>query len=346
MTYSEDLRDDWRDVFRRDAAIHLLLMASITAGTFQGWLKDRIAGPLPYALADLLLIGAAVLWFGSLAMRHAPIRGPGAVPIVMATLIFVPVAFLLHPGTPLTIELAGLRAWVAFPVAGLIAMTTIRGRGQLDAYVRLILVLCCITALYGIWQYRQGPEAALGTALGHVRHGVTVFYSGAPGEREFRAFSTFTFPAPFAGMMVFGILLAAGRALALGARGITRWVPAVLIPLFFVGMTVSGTRAAVVTLGVGLLVLAWFRGLSMGQVLLVPVLLVAFHLGTLITTGSAVTRIATLADEGRLWTYVLAPVTIAARTLASDPFGLGLGRSGVGVPFQIFQSMPGEFWRV
>ena len=336
----------WTDVFRRDAALHMAIMSSIVAGTFQGWLKDHFGGPLPYAAADLLLMGAAILWFGSLALRHAPVRGPGNVPHIIFALIFVPMAFLLHPGTPITIEAAGLRAWVAFPVAGLIAMTTIRGRGQVEAYVRLILILCFITAVYGIWQYRQGPESALAGQLAQMRHGTTVFYNlGRPGEQEFRAFSTFTFPAPFAGMMVFGILLAAGKAMARNTSRRERWLMLLLIPLFFVGMTVSGTRAAIIILGLGLLVLAWYRGLSLGQVLLIPILLAALHIAALVTTGSILTRLESVASEGRLWTYVLAPVTIAARSLASDPFGLGLGRSGVGVPFQIFQSMPGSFWR-
>ena len=349
MTLSQDdaaLTGGWTDIFRRDAVIHLALMLSIVAGTFQGWLKDHFGGPLPYILADVALIGAAILWFGSLALHHAPVRGPGRVPLIVLALILTPIAFLMHPGTPLSIEMAGLRAWVAFPTAGLIAMTTIRGRGQVEAYVRLVLVLCVITAIYGIWQYRQGPDAALASQLARVRHGTTVFYNlGRAGASEFRAFSTFTFPAPFAGMMVFGILLAAGRALSAQVRGWGRWIPAVLIPLFFVGMTVSGTRAAVIILAVGLMVLAWFRGLNPGQLLLMPLLVAAFHVASLVTTGSSLTRLATLADEGRLWTYVFAPVTIAARTLATDPFGLGLGRSGVGVPYQIFQGMPSSFWR-
>jgi hypothetical protein len=334
-------------VLRYDGAVHLLVMTSIAAGTFQGYLKDRIPGPLPYALADLSLVAAAIVWFGSMALRRAPLSGPGRVVPLMLILIGVPSLYLIHPATPLVIELAGLRAWALFPLAGLIALTTIRTQGQVRAYVGLILGLCIITAIYGLMQYRAGPQAALSVSeLALDRHGTSVFYEVMGSRRsEFRAFSTFTFPAPFAGMMVFGILLAGGIASSRMARRGRRLFAAALIPLFFVGMTVSGTRAALLILALGLLVLGWYRGLSLAQLALLPVLLLAIHLATIFTAGAIVARWQTVVlQEGLLWTYVWAPVTVAARAIAEYPLGHGLGRSGVGVPFAIFRSMPEGFF--
>lgn len=341
------LADRWTDVFRRDGAVHVLLMASIVAGTFQGYLKDRIAGPVPYALADLCFVTAVVIWFGSLAVRHAPIRGPGAVPMTIVLLVAVPTLFLLHPGTPLVIELAGLRAWAAYPVACLVALTVVKSRGQVRAYVGLIIALCVITAAYGIRQYQVGPEVALGISeLAEIRHAQSVFYSiTGGGPQDFRAYSTFTFPAPFAMMMVFGILLAAGLVVAGEVRRVTRWLLMALVPLFFLGMTVSGTRAAVIILGVGLLILGWYRGLSVRQLLLVPVAVFALHAASLLTAGRALERWqSVLLEERRLWTSVAAPISIATRALESEPFGLGLGRSGVGVPFQLYRAQPAGFF--
>jgi hypothetical protein len=148
------------------------------------------------------------------------------------------------------VEIAGLRAWAAFPVGCLIALTIIRNPGQVRAYVGLILVLAVITALYGIWQYRVGPEDVLGISeLARDRHGRTVFYSiPGLGLQDFRAFSTFTFPAPFAAFMVFGILLAGGIALSGLQSRRRRLLAALVIPLYFAGITVSGTRAAFVIL--------------------------------------------------------------------------------------------------
>jgi hypothetical protein len=341
-------RDRWTDVLRYDGVVHFLIMASITAATFQGWLKDRFPGPLPYVLADLCLAGAAVVWFGGMALRRAPLVGPGRAVPLMLLLIAVPALYLIHPGTPPVVELAGLRAWSLFPLTGLIALTTIRTRGQVKAYLGLILLLCVVTAVYGIVQYRAGPQAALAVSeLARVRHGASIFYEIMGSRRsEFRAFSTFTFPAPFAGMMVFGILLAAGLATSRVLPRGRRLLAGLLIPLFFVGMTVSGTRAAVLILGLGLLVLGWYRGLSVGQLVLIPVLLIAVHLGTIFTAGAIVSRWQTVAlQEGLLWTYVWAPLTVAGRAIAEQPLGFGLGRSGVGVPFQIFQSMPAGFFK-
>jgi hypothetical protein len=341
------LEDRWTDVFRTDALIHAGLMASIVAGTFQGYLKDRIAGLLPYALADAFFVGAAALWFGSLVVRREPIRGPGIVPALVLAAVFVPALYFLHPGSPLVLEVAGLRAWAEFPVAVLIALTIIRSPGQVRAYVGLILVLCVITALYGLYQYRAGPETALPTTLARVRHGATVFY-GLPGspETEFRAFSTFTFPAPFAQMMVFGILLAAGVGLGEHRPRRQRLGAALLIPLFFLGITASGTRAALVTLVLGLLVIARYRGFSVRQLLLIPVVVIALYGASLLTAGRIFDRWRTvLFQEGLLWTYVYAPISIAARTLDEAPFGMGLGRSGVGVPYTIVQSYRPGFIR-
>ncbi len=341
-----ELKDHWTDIFRRDTPVHLAIMTSIAAATFQGYLKDRFGGPVPYALADLAFVAAAAFWFGALAVRRTPIRGPGWVPVVLVGVIGVPVLFLLHPGTPLVVELAGLRAWAEFPVAALIALTVIRNRGQLRAYVGLILLLCAITALYGIWQYRAGVEVALGVSnLAQVRHGSTVLYAVDSGTIDFRAFSTFTFPAPFAGMMVFGILLAAGAALSPNRTKRQRALCGLLIPLLFVGMTVSGTRAALIVLLLGLMLLGWYRGLNVKQLALIPLLLVAFHIGTVVTAGKIVERYTTVVlQEGELWSYLSQPVLIAGRALADNPVGLGLGRTGVGVPFAIVQRMGTDYF--
>ena len=340
-------RDKWTDVLRYDGAVHVLIMLSITAATFQGYLKDRIAGPIPYVIADLLLVAAAILWFATLALRHGVLRGPGNTVVFILILIGVPALYVIHPGTPLIIELAGLRAWSLFPLVGLMALTTVRTRGQVRAYIGLVLLLCVITAIYGIAQYRAGPELSLNLGdLARLRHGSTIYYQVFGTTRsEFRAFSTFTFPAPFAGMMVFGILLAAALTTSRGVAGWTRLFAAGLAALFFVGMTVSGTRAAVIILGLGLLVLGRYRGLSIGQLVFIPVLLVGAHFGTVLTAGGFLARWRTIAlQEGLLWTYVLAPLTVAARAVTEAPLGLGLGRSGVGVPFQIYRSWPEGFF--
>ncbi|HXV86479.1 MAG TPA: hypothetical protein VD793_07255 [Gemmatimonadales bacterium] len=332
------VEDRWTDVFRHDALVHLGVMGSITIGTFQGYLKDRIPGFLPYALADALFMAAVIAWFGTLVVRRASIRGPGVVPWVVLAALIVPALYFLHPGSPLTLKMAGLRAWAEFPVALLIALTVIRSPGQVRAYVGLILALCVITALYGIMQYRAGPDTALSTELARIRHGTTVFY-GIAGNTDFRAYSTFTFPAPFAQMMVFGILLATGVALGSGRPPRQRLGAALLVPLFFVGITVSGTRAAIIILFLGLALIAWYRGLSARQLLLVPGLVLALYGSSLLTAGRIFDRWrSVLLTEGLLWTYAYAPVTIAGRALSDMPFGKGLGRSGVGVPYFIVRS--------
>ncbi len=341
------LENRWTDIFRADMLVHLALMASIAAATFQGYLKDRIGGPIPYALADACFIAAAAIWFGSLAVRHEPVRGPGSVPALLIAVAGIPTAYLLYPSAPIAIQLAGLRSWVEFPIGCLIALSIIRSPGQARAYVGLILLLCVVTGLYGIQQFRSGPEAALNIGgLAELRHGSSTFYFiPGTGRTGFRAFSTFTFPAPFAMMMVFGLFLAMGIAASRTRTFGARLVAGATIPVMFLGMTVSGTRAALIILIIGLGLLAWLRRLSFVQIMLVPVLILVFHVATLITSGGAFERFQSiLLEEGLFWRYASAPVTIASNALAEHPLGLGLGRSGVGVPFQMVAAQPPGFF--
>ncbi len=151
---NEGLVGKWTDIFRSDILVHVGIMGSIIAGTFQAYLKDRIAGPIPYALSDGAFILAVAAWFGSIAIRRDPIRGPGATPIFIVAIILVPAFYLLYPGTPILVRLAGLRGWSMFPVAGLMALTVIRNAAQLRAYIGLVLILCTITVT------NHGPDDA------------------------------------------------------------------------------------------------------------------------------------------------------------------------------------------
>jgi hypothetical protein len=264
--------------------------------------------------------------------------------LLLLCLVILPFVFLAYPN-PLLVEFAGLRAWSLFPVACLMGMAVTRSAGQVRAHVGLILLVCLVTGIYGIAQYIRGPEAALATSLGGVRHGGTVFYSVGAGQTDFRAFSTFTFPAPFAAMMVFGILLAAGIALSDERTRNQRALAVAITPLLFLAMTVSGTRAALITLMLGLGVLWWLRGFRPGQLLLVLLLVGALHVAAVVTSGRILARFqSVLISEGLLWSYVAQPVGTAIEYLRQYPLGLGLGRTGVGVPFMVTSSMPPDYF--
>jgi hypothetical protein len=342
------LRNEWTDIFRSDTLVHLALMGSIAAGCFQGWLKDRVAGWLPYALSDGLYLVTVALWFATIVVYREPLvrsSHRSRYPFVLFGLLALPLLYLLAPGTPLTIELAGLRAWTAFPIAFLIAMTIIRTPGQARAYVGLVLILCVITGAYGVVQYIRGPQAALETPLATLRHGSTVFYRiEATGQTGFRAFSTFTFPAPFAAMMVFGLLLGAGLIANRLRPGAERMLAVLIAPLLFVAMSLSGTRAALIILLIGLAVLAWLRGLTRGQLIALILLALALHVATVMTSGRVTNRLVTAVQEGAAWTYVTTPIRTALTALHDTLLGSGLGRSGVGVPFFLMARMPRDFF--
>jgi hypothetical protein len=342
------LADKWTDIFRQDFPVHFGIMASIAAACFQGWLKDRIGGLLPYALSDGFFIFAFMWWLATRAFRRDALlvtpRGPMQITLLLVTLL--PAMYLAVPGTPFVIEAAGLRAWSLFPLACIMALTVTLNAAQVRVYVGVILALCVITAVYGILQYRGGPNGPLaGGALAVERHQNTVYYFVQGGASQFRAYSTFTFPAPFAGMMVYGMVLATGNALNRSLTTVRRGVYAAIVPLLFVAMTVSGTRAALVMLVLGLMVVGYLRGLTLTQVMLGLPLFGALHIATLLTSGRALTRFSTIfSQEGALWSYVLNPVITAGHVLLEHPFGVGLGRTGVGVPFAVTSRMPAGYF--
>jgi hypothetical protein len=342
------LADRWTDIFRQDFPVHFGIMASIATACFTGFLKDRIGGFLPYALSDGFFIFAFMWWLATRAFRRDALlvtpRGPMQVTLLLVTLL--PAMYLAVPGTPLLIEAAGLRAWSLFPLACIMALTITRNAAQVRVYVAVILALCVITAVYGILQYRGGPGGPLaGGALALERHQNTVYYFVQGGASQFRAYSTFTFPAPFAGLMVYGMVLATGSALNRHLSTARRAFYAAIVPLLFVAMTVSGTRAALVMLVLGLMVVGYLRGLTFTQLLLGLPLLGALHIATLLTSGRAVARFSTIFhQEGALWGYVLGPVITAGHVLMDHPFGIGLGRTGTGVPFAITSRMPAGYF--
>jgi len=146
-------------------------------------------------------------------------------------------------------------------------------------------------------------------------------------------------------MMVFGTLLAAGVLASRLKRPAVRLLLLGLIPVMFLGMTVSGTRAAMIILMAGVGVIAWYRRLTAGQVALGVVLLLAMYLASLATAGTAITRFqSAFLQEGLLWIYLLGPVTVAARALGETLIGHGLGRTGVGVPFAIAQGQSADYF--
>ncbi len=344
----DPLEGSWTDVFRYDPAIHVPILFSIIIGVFQGYLKDRFGGSIIYALADGAYLLAILAWLGSMAIRRRGLFGPTKLIHMVIAMLVIPTVYVLHPSTGFLVSLAGLRAWTLFPMAMLIALTSIRSRGQVYAYVHLILILCAITAVYGINQYFQGPELVASISdLSALRHGSTNIFVLESGETGFRAYSTFTFPAPFSSMMVFGILMAAGMITKPGYSKFVKFYLIALAPLLFWGMTVSGTRASLIILAIGLVLNLYYRGWGLRVVPLMIVGLAVLHSVTVLSSwGGTLTRrfASTALTEGLLWTYLSNPIRTAFSYLGSDPFGLGLGRTGVGVPFAISSRLPQDYF--
>src|SRR6266571_2671941 len=74
-------------------------------------------------------------------------------------------------------------------------------------------------------------------------------------------------------------------------------------------------------------------------------MVLALYVATVLTSGSAMARFQSVfLQEGVLWVYLQGPILVAVRALSESLVGSGLGRTGVGVPFALAQSMPANYF--
>ena len=76
--------------------------------------------------------------------------------------------------------------------------------------LRVILGFSLVTAVYGLYQWHQGPRALTEQTTNRTlqRYGAAYTWAAGKSGRVFRAFSTYVTPAAFGTNMMLGLLIA------------------------------------------------------------------------------------------------------------------------------------------
>jgi O-antigen ligase len=238
----------------------------------------------------------------------------------------------INPESPMIRSLAGFRSWIVYTWLVFAGYNMLQSRRQLQQIYAALIALSIVTALYGIYQWKQGPAALMGQSAVLDQYATKMDWTEqGTGRSVFRAFSTFGLPGAFGHNMAMGLLVA---VVVLCSRGVPRYLRSMCLlgaPLMLAALAASGARSPAVMLAVGLLVIISLRG---GRVSL-PLMLVAgaglWATATLVSSSLA-SRYATILDvEASIQKWWL-PLARGLAIAADNPFGKGLGYTA-GMPW-------------
>jgi len=305
----------------------------VTIGFFEGPLKLLGASWFAYLLPDAL---AALVLFIVFAERIA-----GGKPLFARSGVSLPIVLLgvwclvetLNPESPLVRSLLGLRSWLLYLALYFVGLYTFRSVRQLERLYGLLLTLGLLTAAYGVYQWRAGPESFASWSDYYGRLAKLAW--SAQSGLVFRAFSTFVAPGTFGTNMALLILLAFGVIASEAVPLRWRAAAAVAAMVMGAGIVVSGSRGPVVHLALaGAVMLVFLPGLGTKLRMAVRVGLLAglVALVVLVQVGSLFgERLATIGEpESFFWKWFL-PLMRGLDIALAHPLGMGLGYTA-GVP--------------
>ena len=306
---------------------------AITVGFFHGWLKNHYPHPAVTFLFDAMLIVALAAAFIQKGSKESFIP-PGAVGNALRFLYFVCFIYLLIPfDPPLLVSLAALRGWCFATLTFGLGYHLTRNLAQVKGYFYILLVLGVIVSIYGMGQSPDEIKKLIDTDPDYATRYLTSFYASSSGAGQMRTFSTFVSAAAFGSTLTNVIIFAVAL---LSAPESSKWerriIALSILPMTY-GMILSGSRTSLVTLGVGLLLIAWYRRNLINFILLPTAIFVAINIASIATSGAAAERFGELFKlEDVFWRNYI-PFEIGLKFMAENPFGGGLGKSGYSIPF-------------
>lgn len=311
----------------------LLIGLMLTLGFFLGPLKLIGVSWFAYSAVDgVALLVLLLVLGGRLAAKRPLIAASGlSRPIVFLAVLCA--LELANPQAPFIRSVLGLRSWLLYPALYFVGLYRFNSISQLRRLYALLLALGFVTAVYGVFQWKAGPQAFATWSDQYGRY-ASIMWS-MEGGKIFRAFSTFVLPNVFGENMSFLMLLA--FAVAASNRAGWRW--RVLAWLCFgamaVGIAASGSREPVVhlllaaTAGILLLGRARERLRLASTVTLLAataVALVVSWVGPLVAP-----RFATIFDPQSFFWKWFGPFRGGLSVASAHPFGMGMGYTA-GVP--------------
>lgn len=344
----------WRrlfDVLRGNKLANFAVASALVIGFFHGWLKLKIRHPIATFLFDLPLIFALILTF--VRMRSVTdFLPPGNAARAMKAFYGVAIVWfflglVLPWGAPLLAGLAALRGWLFGTLMFGLGYHLITSRRQLHAYFILMILLAVATSLYATRQTQEEVEAmrAADAYFAEMTRGQG--FIDSEGRHVLRRFSTFISSGAFGGTMAVCLCFVAALFTDASVRKGEKILLGLMALVIGYGMFLSGARSAVLALGLGLVVIVWYRRMPVQLLALGFVCASGLVLANLATGGGILDRIATLKPEQIFMRFYIVVAPGWDYLMQSGFLGGGLGKSAVGLPMSLRQYFPAyEVWGV
>ncbi len=336
---SPSLGQRLKDLLLGQKAANAAVSVAIVIGFFHGWLKLKIRNPITTFLFDIPLMIALLLTFFRLRTAKEwfpPARSSRALKVFYGVVtIWFGLSMVLPWGAPLLAAMAAVRGWAFSTLMFGLGYHIIVSRRQLHGYFILIILLATATALYATRQTLEEVEAmrALDPYFANMTKGQG--YVDDEGRLVLRRFSTFISSGAFGGTMAVSLLFLAAL---LTDRTVAKKEKAILLGLALIigwGMSLSGSRSALVAFGLGLVIIVWFRRLQAHLFLLGGAFAGALFLAAHSTEGGVFDRFSKL-DLATIWGRFYVVWAPGTRYLVESGFlGGGLGKAGVGFPVSL-----------
>lgn len=315
------------------ASWELLIALGFGVAFFIGPVKILHGGWVPYVIPELLAGLILLRWAvtqvqtGGLFFKGTPLSTP------FLWLFGYLLIELGNPAAPILRSLFGLRSWLIYTLMLFVGYAIYRGADQVERLLRILVVIGVATAVYGIYQWREGPFALEALGGGYVRYAREsgyMFWSTREGGSAFRAPGAYTSSGAFGTNMGLLIVLALGPIISRATPATRRIAYAVAVLIMGMAIPCTGSRAPIAYLGGSLIVVCILLRRYSALFFVAPMAFLAWTVGNILTRGSMVTRYATLAEpETFLWKW-FGPLFGSVR-MVDEPFGRGLGYA-VGVP--------------
>jgi hypothetical protein len=333
------LREKILAILRADPFINGVLVMAVTIGFFHGWLKIRFPHPVTTFLFDAFLGLALALTFLKLKRRE-PFIPKGAIGESLKAFYVVCVIYAFLPfGPPLLVSIAALRGWCFPTLMFCLGYHLTKSLQQVRGYFYVLILLGVITASYGLQQTPEEIEKQKEQDENFAERYKFTYYDKGGGERQFRNFSTFVSAGVFGNVMayvsVFAIVLISDPKTSKRER-------LLLIPatgLMCYAIMLSGARTSFISLGLGLIVIAWYRRNFQNFVIIPAAIYVALKIAASVTAGAASDRFSSLLKIGEVVERVFIPTYLGWNFMMDHLFGGGLGKSGYSVPFVFVQKL-------
>lgn len=313
----------------------VLLAMLIVTGFFIGPIKMLGNSWFSYLGVDLLAGLVLLIVLLGRIVRRQPLIAASPLTGALLTLGVLCLLETANPDAPFVRTVLGLRSWLLYSSFYFVGLYTLRSVRQVERLYLLLISLGVLTALYGLYQWRAGPEHFASWSDAYGRY-ATVMWSAQTSSVVFRAFSTFTLPNTFGTSMAFLMLLAFSVLASTEFAARWRVLAAGAFVILGAGIAASGSRAPLAQLllaaavGVVLVPGLWRRvraGLLAAGLVSIGVLVV----NALLAGPSIADRYVTILDPSVFFWKWFAPLADGVRLAWDHPFGLGLGYTA-GVP--------------